>query len=44
MTAAKVTLCLWYAGDAEEAAAFYAATFPDSAVGSNARTRRLSQR
>lgn len=33
MTAAKVTLCLWYAGDAEEAAAFYAATFPDSAVG-----------
>ncbi len=33
MTAAKVTLCLWYDGTAEEAASFYAATFPDSAVG-----------
>ncbi|MFL9584263.1 VOC family protein [Stenotrophomonas sp. AB1(2024)] len=29
---AKNTLCLWYDGTAEEAAAFYAATFPDSAV------------
>jgi predicted 3-demethylubiquinone-9 3-methyltransferase (glyoxalase superfamily) len=29
----KATLCLWYDGTAEEAAAFYAATFPDSAVG-----------
>ena len=29
----KVTLCLWYNGDAEEAARFYAATFPDSSVG-----------
>ena len=28
----KVTLCLWYDGDAEEAARFYAATFPDSSV------------
>lgn len=28
-----VTLCLWYDHDAEEAAHFYAATFPDSAVG-----------
>ena len=28
-----VTLCLWYDKDAEEAAKFYAATFPDSAVG-----------
>ncbi|MEL0155220.1 VOC family protein [Sphingopyxis sp.] len=28
-----VTLCLWYDKDAEEAAQFYAATFPDSAVG-----------
>ena len=26
-------LCLWYEGAAEEAAAFYAATFPDSHVG-----------
>ena len=33
MTAAKVTLCLWYDGTAEDAAKFYAATFPDSAVG-----------
>ena len=29
----KATLCLWYDGDAEEAATFYAATFPDSHVG-----------
>ena len=29
----KATLCLWYDKDAEEAAQFYAATFPDSAVG-----------
>ena len=29
---AKNTLCLWYDKDAEEAARFYAATFPDSAV------------
>ena len=28
-----VTLCLWYDGTAEEAATFYAATFPDSSVG-----------
>jgi len=33
MTMAKNTVCLWYDGDAEEAARFYAATFPDSAVG-----------
>ena len=31
MTAAKV--CLWYNGTAEDAASFYAETFPDSAVG-----------
>ena len=29
----KNTLCLWYEGDAEAAATFYAATFPDSHVG-----------
>jgi predicted 3-demethylubiquinone-9 3-methyltransferase (glyoxalase superfamily) len=30
---AKNTICLWYDGDAEDAARFYAKTFPDSAVG-----------
>jgi 2-polyprenyl-6-hydroxyphenyl methylase/3-demethylubiquinone-9 3-methyltransferase len=30
---AKNTICLWYDGGAEEAARFYAATFPDSFVG-----------
>ena len=30
---AKNTICLWYNGDAEEAAQFYAKTFPDSSVG-----------
>jgi predicted 3-demethylubiquinone-9 3-methyltransferase (glyoxalase superfamily) len=29
---AKNTICLWYNDDAEEAARFYAATFPDSEV------------
>jgi predicted 3-demethylubiquinone-9 3-methyltransferase (glyoxalase superfamily) len=29
----KAILCLWYKGDAEAAASFYAATFPDSHVG-----------
>jgi predicted 3-demethylubiquinone-9 3-methyltransferase (glyoxalase superfamily) len=28
----KTTICLWYESDAESAAAFYAATFPDSSV------------
>ena len=32
-TMAKNTICLWYDNDAEDAARFYAATFPDSAVG-----------
>ena len=32
MTPAKNTICLWYDGTAEEAARFYAATFPDSYV------------
>jgi 2-polyprenyl-6-hydroxyphenyl methylase/3-demethylubiquinone-9 3-methyltransferase len=31
---AKNTICLWYDRDAEEAARFYARTFPDSFVGS----------
>ena len=30
---AKNTICLWYDGDAEDAARFYATTFPDSSVG-----------
>ncbi len=30
---AKNTICLWYDKDAEEAARFYAETFPDSKVG-----------
>ena len=33
MATAKNTICLWYDKDAEAAARFYAATFPDSAVG-----------
>src|SRR5688572_12439604 len=32
MTPAKNTICLWYDRDAEEAARFYAETFPDSRV------------
>jgi len=32
ITPAKNTICLWYDRDAEEAARFYAQTFPDSAV------------
>ena len=30
---AKNTICLWYNNDAQEAAPFYAATFPDSFLG-----------
>lgn len=30
---AKNTICIWYDHDAEAAARFYAATFPDSSVG-----------
>ena len=30
---AKNTICLWYDGAAEDAARFYAKTFPDSSVG-----------
>jgi len=32
MSMPKNTICLWFDGDAEEAARFYAATFPDSRV------------
>ena len=32
MKSAKNTICLWYDGTAEEAAHFYAKTFPDSSV------------
>lgn len=34
MNIPKNTICLWYEKDAESAAEFYAATFPDSKVGS----------
>jgi len=30
---AKITICLWYDRDADEAARFYAETFPNSSVG-----------
>ncbi|MBK8232828.1 MAG: VOC family protein [Candidatus Eisenbacteria bacterium] len=33
MTPAKNTICLWFDRDAEAAARFYAATFPNSSVG-----------
>ena len=32
---AKNTICLWYDGDAEDAARFYAKTFPYSSVGAD---------
>jgi len=32
MTIPKNTICIWYDRDAEEAARFYAATFPDSRI------------
>lgn len=34
----SMTTCLWFDGCAEEAAQFYAATFPDSAVGAITRS------
>src|SRR4030095_2282264 len=33
MKPAKNTICLWYDGDAEDAARFYAKTCPDSSIG-----------
>ncbi len=36
---AKNTVCLWYDHDAEEAARFYAKTFPDTSVGAVHRAR-----
>lgn len=33
MVTSKNTICLWYDGTAEEAARFYAETFPNSSVG-----------
>ncbi len=41
---AKNTICLWYDGGAEDAARFYAATFPDSAVGAVHRARETFRR
>jgi predicted 3-demethylubiquinone-9 3-methyltransferase (glyoxalase superfamily) len=32
MKPAKNTICLWYNGEAEDAARFYAETFPDSSI------------
>ena len=41
----KNTLCLWYDKDAEEAARFYAATFPNSKVtGVHKATTRAARR
>ena len=37
MKPAKNTICLWYDKGAEEAARFYAKTFPDSSVGASRR-------
>jgi predicted 3-demethylubiquinone-9 3-methyltransferase (glyoxalase superfamily) len=33
MSSKRIATCLWFDGKAEEAARFYAATFPDSSVG-----------
>ena len=41
---AKNTICLWYDGGAEEAARFYAKTFPDSSVGAVHRRREIFRR
>ncbi len=36
----KIRPCLWFDGNAEEAARFYADTFPDSRIDKLSRTRR----
>ena len=41
---AKNTICLWYDGGAEDAARFYAKTFPDSSVGAVHRAPEISPR
>jgi predicted 3-demethylubiquinone-9 3-methyltransferase (glyoxalase superfamily) len=40
----KNVICLWYNGTAEEAAKFYAQTFPDSRDSRPSRSGRLSGR
>ncbi len=44
MATAKNTICLWYDHDAEEAARFYAATFPNSKVGALAQGGDVAKR
>ena len=39
----KNTICLWYEHDAEEAARFYAQTFPQSSVGAVHRAPRIRE-
>ena len=39
-TPAKNTICLWYNGDAEDAARFYARTFPEAARRASAVAKR----
>jgi predicted 3-demethylubiquinone-9 3-methyltransferase (glyoxalase superfamily) len=41
---AKNTICVWYNGGAEDAARFYAETFPDSSVGAGHRAPEISRR
>ena len=44
MAIAKNTICVWYEKDAEAAARFYAATFPDSSVSAVHRRRATIRR
>lgn len=44
ITPAKNRICLWYDGDAEEAARFCAATFPDPSVGAEKDARHRVSR